>query len=94
MEINDKDIDRVAEVARLRLSNEEKGLFLPQMKEILEYFKLLDDAKVDKEIKIHAVYMEEHLREDVVKGCVEQNKLLKLSTHIKGDYFNGPKVVE
>lgn len=94
MQINKEILERVAKVAKLDLTSEEKKEFLPQMEEILEYFKLMDEADADNELKVHPVEIGENMREDIVKKSLPREKILGLSKNTKDEYFKGPKVVD
>ena len=49
--INDSTIERVSEIARLKLSDKEKVKFREEFERILEEFSIIDEIKVgDKEL--------------------------------------------
>lgn len=93
MEIDDALIQDVAKVARLSLTKEEIQTFKPQLKEILDFFSKIADAKVDEDPSFLPVDLKNVLREDNPAACLSQEDALKNTTHKKDGYFKGPKAV-
>ncbi|HII16876.1 TPA: Asp-tRNA(Asn)/Glu-tRNA(Gln) amidotransferase subunit GatC [Candidatus Woesearchaeota archaeon] len=94
MEINKELITHVASTARLSLTDEEADEFLPQLRGVLDYFRIL--AKADTEgIKpsFHPLPLRDRWREDAEEGCISQAEALSLSQHTKDGFFKGPKAV-
>ena len=95
MNVDEELIRRVATVARLKLSEEEVKKFVPQFKEILESFQILDEVDVsDTKMSMQPVEIRNVLREDVPGKCLSQEVALAQSKNHKSDgYFKGPKAV-
>lgn len=95
MRVDEELIRHVGSVARLRLSDEEVRKFVPQFKEILESFQILDEVDVtDTKISIQPVEVRNVLREDVPSKCLTQEEALgQVHHHKKDGYFKGPKAV-
>ncbi len=93
--IVDKDLLlRVAENARLVLSESEIEEFLPQLKDVLDFFSVLDEVDVSSvEESFHPVLLENVFRSDSPKECLSQEEALSNSINNKDGYFKGPKVV-
>jgi aspartyl-tRNA(Asn)/glutamyl-tRNA(Gln) amidotransferase subunit C len=94
MDINKELMLRVSENAKLKLTDDELKEFLPQLKEVLEFFSHID--KVDTkgiEISVQPVELKNSLREDEEKECLSQEDALKNTEHKKDGYFKGPKAV-
>jgi aspartyl-tRNA(Asn)/glutamyl-tRNA(Gln) amidotransferase subunit C len=92
--IDKKLIERVAENARLYLSEEEKEKFVKELKEILNAFSQIDEVDTKGiPISLQPVELKNHMREDEPKPCLTQEDALSLSEHKKDGYFKGPKVV-
>jgi aspartyl-tRNA(Asn)/glutamyl-tRNA(Gln) amidotransferase subunit C len=91
----DKDlIKKVATNARLNLTDSEIKEFLPQLKEILENFKILEKAPTKNiEPSFQPIEIKNVTREDKVKECLTQEEALKNSKHKKDGYFKGPKAI-
>jgi len=85
---------RVAENARLELSEAEIKEFLPQLKEILECFNKLDELKVlNEHPSFQPIPLKNVMREDKKSKCLSQKQALSNTEHKKDGFFLGPKVV-
>ena len=94
MKVDKELIEKVASLARLKLTDKEINKFLPQLKEILEYFSELD--KIDaKNVKpsFQPVELKNFTREDKEEGCLSQERALENSFNKKDGYFKGPRAV-
>ena len=94
MEVDRKLLEHVAELARLRLNEEELKKFLPQLKEILEFFSKLKDINTDNvKPSFQPVKLKNAMREDKEEECLSQDDALSLTEHKKDGYFKGPRAV-
>ncbi|MBI5390714.1 Asp-tRNA(Asn)/Glu-tRNA(Gln) amidotransferase GatCAB subunit C [Candidatus Woesearchaeota archaeon] len=79
---------KVAANARLSLTEEEIKLFLPQMKEILATFSVLDQVKTTAAWQ---PMQATELREDKAAASLAQEEALQGTAATKG-YIKGPRV--
>ncbi|MEE8637921.1 MAG: Asp-tRNA(Asn)/Glu-tRNA(Gln) amidotransferase subunit GatC [Candidatus Margulisiibacteriota bacterium] len=89
------DVEHVAKLARLGLSEEEKKLFAEQLSAILEYADIL--KKLDtKDIPptSHAISMKNVLREDKVIPCENAGDILANAPEEKEHMFRVPRILE
>ena len=95
MKITKQDIEHVALLARLELSEDEKETFAGQMDAILAYVEKLNELNTDGIIPTaHAVPMENAFREDLVRPSIGvENALLNGPDKVE-DFFRVPKVIE
>ena len=94
MEVDKKLLEHVAELARLKLNEEEIKKFLPQLKEILEFFSQLKDIDTDNvKPSFQPVELKNAMREDKEEQCLSQDDALSLTEHKKDGYFKGPRAV-
>ena len=94
MEVDRKLLEHVAEVARLKLNEEEIKKFLPQLKEALEFFSKLNEINTDNtKPSFQPVELRNAMREDKEKECLSQDDALSLTEHKKDGYFKGPRAV-
>jgi aspartyl-tRNA(Asn)/glutamyl-tRNA(Gln) amidotransferase subunit C len=93
--IVDKELlNKVANTARLKLTEKEIDTFLPQMKEILDYFKLLEEVDTTNvEPSFQPIALKNWFREDKPGKCLSQEQALLNSTSNQDNYFKGPKAV-
>jgi aspartyl-tRNA(Asn)/glutamyl-tRNA(Gln) amidotransferase subunit C len=90
MALERKDIEHIAELAHLGLSEDEKEKFQDQLSSILEYVGKLSGAGVkDVEPTAHITGVANVLRDDVVKACdpAVREALLDAAPAREGDYI-------
>jgi len=94
MKIDKELVKKVADLARLELSEKEIEKFVPELKDILNAFSKLDEVDT-KDVKpsFQPVELKNLMREDKVKECLNQEKALENSENKKEGYFKGPKAV-
>jgi aspartyl-tRNA(Asn)/glutamyl-tRNA(Gln) amidotransferase subunit C len=99
LRISRADVERVAELAYLDLSEAELEMYRAQIDEILEYIgKLneLDTAHVEPMAQVLAddQSRDATLREDVAVACNVASEILKQAPDPEPPYFRVPKVIE
>lgn len=96
MKISRKDVEHVARLARLRLTEEEENKFGKQLNQILEYVdKLKELGSLDEvEPTSHVVPLENVLRDDEVKPSLPVKDALANAADKEGDYFKVPPIIE
>ena len=94
MDIDRKLLERVAETARLKLTEKEIEKFLPQLREALEFFSQLQEVNTEGvKPSFQPVELKNVMREDKEKQCLTQDEALSLTEHKKDGYFKGPRAV-
>lgn len=89
------DVEHVAKLARLGLTEEEKKLFAEQLAAILEYadvLKKLDTTNVAP--TAHAIPMKNVLREDQVVPCQNTDDILANAPQEEEHMFKVPRILE
>jgi len=95
MIVDEKTVKKVAEVARLTLTEEEIKKFSQDLENILDAFKELEKVNTEKvEPTFQPIEANDVLREDEVKKSLNQSLAISNVKLNKEDgYFKGPKVV-
>ena len=94
MEVDRKLLEHVAELARLKLTEQEIQKFLPQLKEALEFFSKLNEVNTNNvKPSFQPVEIKNAMREDKEEKCISQDDVLSLTEHKKDGYFKGPRAV-
>ena len=94
MEVDRKLLEHVAELARIKLNDDEIRKFLPQLKEIVEFFSKLKDINTNNvKPSFQPVELKNVMREDKEEQCLSQDDALSLTEHKKDGYFKGPKAI-
>jgi aspartyl-tRNA(Asn)/glutamyl-tRNA(Gln) amidotransferase subunit C len=89
------DIEKVARLARLKLSEEEKRVFGDQLEQILTYMEQLNrlDTK-GVEPTSHAIPIVNVFREDEVKPSFSREEVLGISPDQEDEHFKVPRIIE
>ena len=81
-------VEHVAELARVRLDDDEVEAFSEQFAEILEYFEALDEVpETDREESLVNV-----MRPDEIEEGLTQAEALANAEETEDGFFTGPKV--
>ncbi len=93
--IDEQTVKRVAEVARLNLTEEEVKGYSKDLTNILETFKELEKVKTDGvEPTFQPIEVKDVLREDIIEPSLSQEEALSNTKKNKeGGNFKAPKVV-
>jgi aspartyl-tRNA(Asn)/glutamyl-tRNA(Gln) amidotransferase subunit C len=99
MKISREDVERVAELAYLDLSEAELESYRNQLDDILEYIGKLDELDTSRVEPMAQVLADDQsadatLREDVVEPCNVAGEVLKQAPDPEAPYFRVPKVIE
>ena len=88
-------IEKVAKLALLDLTEEDKEKFSKQLGDILSYFEKLNDLDTSKiEPTTHAIDLKNVYREDVPKNSLSNEDALKNAEHKKDGYFKAPRILK
>ena len=89
------DVDHIAKLARLGITEEEKVKFAKQLSAILEYAEILKKINTDKvPPSPHAVPMKNVLREDQVVPCENVDDILANAPEEENHMFRVPRILE
>lgn len=95
MKITREQVQHVATLARLSLSDDEVAQFTGQMGDILAYVEKLNELNTDGIVPTsHAVPMENAFRDDVVRPSIGVENALANAPDRIADFFRVPKVIE
>jgi len=95
MAITREDVQHIARLARLELSETEEEAFTEQLDHILSHFEALQKLDTtDVEPTAHVVNMETPFREDGVGNTPDVEALLANAPVRDGRFFKVPKIIE
>ena len=93
--INKDQLQHVAALAHLKLSEEELKQFEPELKEVLDAFEQLKEVDIKGENpQFQPIPIQNKWREDKEEECLSQEEALANTKHKEKGYFKGPKVME
>ena len=94
MSVTRKDVEHIAELARLKFKDEELENFTSQLNEILEYMEKLNELDTENvEPLSHPVESQNVFREDGIKPSVSREDALKNAPQKDDEFFKVPKVI-
>lgn len=94
MKITREEVQKVANLARLQLSENEIERMTEQLDTILSYVEKLDE--VDTEgvpVTIHTQQVVNAFREDVVKPSLDRDAVLSNAPEDNGESFTVPRII-
>jgi aspartyl-tRNA(Asn)/glutamyl-tRNA(Gln) amidotransferase subunit C len=95
MRLSREEIEHVALLGRLSLTEEEIGVFTEQLNSILGHFEALREADTSAIAgTTHVVPMTNVFREDHCRPSLAPDDALQNAPERSGDYFKVPRVVE
>jgi aspartyl-tRNA(Asn)/glutamyl-tRNA(Gln) amidotransferase subunit C len=95
MSITVKDVEHVAALARLELSEEEKSIYTGQLNAILKYAEQLNALDTEAvEPTSHAVPLSNVMREDIVSPSLAMDKVMLNAPEEEDGQFKVPAVLE
>ncbi len=94
MKIDRKQIEHLATLSHLKLSEEEFLIMQKDIENILKFVEKIKDVQTDDKWEEEGVVDIEKLREDEIKPSFSSETILKNSPKKRKGYFNVPKVVE
>lgn len=95
MALTRSQVEHVARLARLSLSEEEKGAFTEQLSRILEHVESLNRLDTtDVPPTYHAVALQNVLREDKPHTSLDREKVLAQAPEAEAGCFKVPKITE
>jgi aspartyl-tRNA(Asn)/glutamyl-tRNA(Gln) amidotransferase subunit C len=95
MKISREQVEHVARLARLALTDQELENLTAEMDAILGYVEKLNELDTDHIVPTaHAVPIENAFRQDAVRPSIGAEKALQNAPAAKDDCFLVPKVIE
>ncbi|MDY6795275.1 MAG: Asp-tRNA(Asn)/Glu-tRNA(Gln) amidotransferase subunit GatC [Actinomycetota bacterium] len=89
-----EDVEYVAWLARLELSDEEKRMFTRQLGQVLEHAQKIKSLHTDEvEPTSHVVPMSNVMREDRTLPCISQEEALSNASWREKGYFRVPRIL-
>ncbi len=89
-----EEIEHIGWLARIALSEAEKGLFEQQLSSILEYFAVLDEVDTtDVEPTYHVIGITDVVRKDEPTEALTQAEVLQNAAKTEQGYFKSPRIL-
>ncbi len=95
MRLSPEEVQHIALLSRLELSEAERERIATELSQILGYFETLGELDTENvEPTMHAMPLENVLRPDVVKLSLSHEAALQNAPESAGGMFQVPRVVE
>lgn len=96
MSVTIKDVEKIAKLAKLKFTEEEKGKLQGEMNKVLDYIDTLNEIpKLDKVEPLENINETENVfREDVSEKCLTKEDALKNAPEKTENFFKVPKVLD
>lgn len=92
--ITKKDVDHVALLGRLALTEQERDMYTRQLNDILEHFQTLERLDTDKvQPTAHVLPLKNVFREDWVGRHISREEALANCPDREESFFKVPKIV-
>lgn len=91
--IETKDVEHVAKLARLEITEEEKPKFARQLGDILKYVEMMNEVDTEGvEPMSHSIDFSNVMREDVKQYEQTREELMSNAPDVESDFFKVPKI--
>ncbi|AFH49749.1 aspartyl-tRNA(Asn)/glutamyl-tRNA (Gln) amidotransferase subunit C [Ignavibacterium album JCM 16511] len=95
MSVTKKEVEKIAELAKLRFNEEELENFTHQMNEILKYMEKLNELNTDNIQPLsHPIEATNVFRNDELKPSITTEDALRNAPLADEKYFKVPKVIQ
>ena len=95
MGIDRKEVEHIARLARLELTEDEKGLFTEQLAQIVDYFEKLQELDVEGVVPTcHVEEMTNRMRKDDPEASLSPEDALANAPESESSQFRVPLVVK
>lgn len=89
------DIEKVARLARIELSQDEKKIFEAQLDQILTYMELLNEVDTSGvEPTSHAIPIYNVFRDDEVRPSFSKKDVIGIAPEQEDGHFRVPRIIE
>ena len=95
MKLSSKEVEYVARLARLNITDKETDKFTAQLNDILGYIDKLNEIDTTGvEPMTHAIAVTNAFREDNIVDSIGTEKSLSNAPDGRGEFFRVPKVID
>lgn len=95
MAVSKKDVEYVAELARIELMEDEKEGMIEDLNKVLAYMEKLNELDTDNvDIIVNPYYIENKFREDEVEESMQLNDIMENAPEKLEEYILVPTIIE
>ncbi|WP_287586004.1 Asp-tRNA(Asn)/Glu-tRNA(Gln) amidotransferase subunit GatC [Candidatus Borrarchaeum sp.] len=95
MSLSEKEVEHIAELAKIKITEKEKKQFTKQFNEILQFFHQLDEIDISL-IKptFHVVDIKNRFRDDNIEPTLSSDETLKNAPKTEKNFVKAPKLFD
>ena len=94
MPLSEKDVQYVAKLSRLEITDQETAKYTQQLANILEYVEQLNKLDTSKvEPMTHVLDLKNVFREDELKPSLTQGEVLSNGPELQSGHFKVPRIM-
>ncbi|WP_027626743.1 Asp-tRNA(Asn)/Glu-tRNA(Gln) amidotransferase subunit GatC [Clostridium lundense] len=95
MAVSKKDVEYVAELARIELMEDEKEGMIEDLNKVLAYMEKLNELDTDNvDIIVNPYYIENKFREDEVQESMKLDEVMENAPEKLEEYILVPTIIE
>ncbi|CDI50581.1 Asp-tRNA(Asn)/Glu-tRNA(Gln) amidotransferase subunit GatC [Clostridium tetani] len=95
MSVTKKDVEHVAELARIELSETEKENMIEDLNKVLDYVKKLEELDTESEdIIVNPYYIENKFRSDEIEESMSIDEVMVNAPERLEEYILVPRIIE
>ena len=95
MKINEEEMTKIAKLAMIEISSEEKGDFLKQMNLTMEYIDKINDLDTSNVEPTNQIFeLKNVFRKDKIQQSIDADEFKKIVPDYKDGYIVVPKILE
>jgi len=95
MSLTSEDVKKIANLARLTLSENDMALYTPQLSTIMHFIEQLDTVDTAQvEALAHPLDLDQRLRQDNVTESDLREKFQRIAPQVEAGLYLVPKVIE
>lgn len=97
MTLDKNEVEHIAQLARIKLTDDEKNKFARELGEIIDYVSELDKAQTDPSLRAEADQisgLENVTREDKITPSLSNEEALKNAPDKENGFFKVKKILE
>ena len=95
MALTRSQVEKIADLARLQISEDEIPTYVANLSKIIDFVDQLENARTDHvEPMAHPLNMDQPLREDVVTETDERDRYQQNASETEAGLYLVPKVIE
>ncbi|MDQ0203797.1 Asp-tRNA(Asn)/Glu-tRNA(Gln) amidotransferase subunit GatC [Pectinatus haikarae] len=95
MKVSGKDVENVAGLSRLRITEDKMDKYLIEFNDFLEYVDMLQKVDTENvEPTAHVLPLQNVFREDEIKPSLDRDMALSNAPEKENGYFKVPRIIE